>query len=207
MSDRQYTFNRITIYVWPTLNSHWKINISTTRGCQSDIKLDILDIYLCPGIFQYHKDHNSWTIKVTIINIDLHFVTSNNISKFEKLWLVKAQTWLERSFFNLSRTVTPERWKWKSSILTLTSIFIIRNNISKIQKLWMNCSRVNAPTLFGNGLPRCLSVISQHHQLRLQLSPQGLWPVLSLCLADGAGRMSRYRRGNDTQLVKIAHYP
>ena len=45
-------------------------------------------ILQCPAIFQYHKDHNSGMVKVNIVNIELHlhFVISNKILKFEKLW-------------------------------------------------------------------------------------------------------------------------
>ena len=40
-------------------------------------------------IFQCFKNHNSGTVKVKIVNIelDLHVVISDNILKFEKLWL------------------------------------------------------------------------------------------------------------------------
>ena len=65
--------------------------------------------------WQYHKNHYWWMVKVKIVNIkfDLHFVISINILKFEKLrfngsW-VNARTRLEKPFFNLSRTITPEQ--------------------------------------------------------------------------------------------------
>ena len=86
----------------------------------------------------------SWTVKAKIINIelDLHFDISNNILKFEKLWLnrswVIARTWLELQFFNLSRTIMSWTVKAKNINIELDLHFAISNNILKFEKLWLN---------------------------------------------------------------------
>ena len=97
-------------------------------------------------IFQSFKNHNSWTVKVkiVIIELDLYFVISNNILKFwEALveqFMRKCMDTTGNSIFQSFKNHNFWTVKVKIIIIELDLYFVISNNISKFGKLWWNSS-------------------------------------------------------------------
>ena len=81
------------------------------------------------AIFQFFKTYITWTgkVKIAIIDLDLYFVISNNILKFEKLWLdgswVNAKARQETPLFQTFKN--HNSWTVKVQIVIIWIDFIL----------------------------------------------------------------------------------